>query len=65
MIRSIPNPPMDRDDIARFRANMEKHLRGKLNEEERRQADARRVKAETNARKIIQNCGGKNPILGY
>ena len=65
MIRSIPNHPMDRDDIARFRANMEKHLCGKLNEEERRQADARRVKAEANARKIIQNCGGKNPILGY
>ena len=65
MIRSIPNPPMDRDDVARFRANLEKHLRRNLNEEERHQIDIRKAKAEANARKIIANCGGKNPILGY
>lgn len=28
MIRSIPNPPMDREDVARFRRDLEKHLRG-------------------------------------
>lgn len=32
MIRSIPNPPMDRDDVARFRCNLEKHLRGDFND---------------------------------
>ena len=30
MIRSIPNPPMDREDVARFRHNLEQHLRGDL-----------------------------------
>lgn len=30
MIRSIPNPPMNREDVARFRRNLEKHLRGIL-----------------------------------
>ena len=65
MIRSIPNPPMDRDDVVRFRTNLEKHLRGELNAEERRQAETRKAKAELNARRIITNCGGKNPILGY
>ena len=65
MIRSIPNPPMDRDDVARFRAILEKHLRGSLNEEERHQVDTRWAQAEATARKIIENCGGKNPILGY
>lgn len=30
MIRSIPNPPMERDDIERFHLNLEKHLRDQL-----------------------------------
>ena len=61
MIRSIPNPPMDRDDVARFRCNLEKHLRGDFNAEERH----RKVRTEANANRIIANCGGKNPLLGY
>ena len=61
MIRSIPNPPMDRDDVARFRCNLEKHLRGDFNAEERH----RQVRTEANANRIIANCGGKNPLLGY
>ena len=65
MIRSIPNPPMDRDDVARFRANIEKHLRGSQNEEQRHQVETRKAKAEAIAKKIIENCGGKKPILGY
>lgn len=65
MIRSIPNPPMDRDDVARFRCHLEKHLRGGFNEEERHQIEARRARTETNAHRIIANCGGKNPLLGY
>ena len=65
MIRSIPNPPMDRDDVARFRSNIQKHLQGESNAEERHRNELRRARAEANARKIIANCGGKNPILGY
>lgn len=65
MIRSIPNPPMDRDDVARFRSNLEKHLRGNFSAEERRRIAERRLRTEANAKRIIANCGGKNPILGY
>ena len=65
MIRSIPNPPMDREDVARFLRNLEKHLRGDFTTEERHQMENQKAQAETITRRIIENCGGKNPILGY
>lgn len=65
MIRSIPNPPMSKEDVVRFRCNLEKHLRGEFDMEERRQIEARRARSEANANRIIANCGGKNPLLGY
>lgn len=65
MIRSIPNPPMDLKDVESFRRNLEKHLRGNYSEEERRSIEERKAKTEANANRIIANCGGKNPLLGY
>lgn len=65
MIRSNPNPPMDREDIARFRRNLEKHLQGDFTSEERHIIEARKARTEANAKRIITNSGGKNPILGY
>ncbi len=65
MIRSIPNPPMNREDIARFRHKLEKHLRGNYSAEERHCIEERKAKTEANANQIIANCGGKNPLLGY
>lgn len=65
MIRSIPNPPMDRDDVARFRRNLEKYLREEFNAEERHLNAERKARTEANANQIIANCGGKNPLLGY
>ncbi len=65
MIRSIPNPPMGRDDIERFRQNMEKHLRGPINAQEQQALEAQRAETLANANKIIANCGGKNPLLTY
>ena len=56
---------MDRDDIARFRSTLEKHLREDFSVEERDLIKARRARTEANAQRIIDNCGGKNPILGY
>lgn len=64
MIRSIPNPPMDKEDISRFRNNLEKHLRGNYSEDERRIIKATKARAEANLRRIIYNCGGKNPLIG-
>jgi len=55
---------MDRDDVARFRRNLEKHLRGDFNAEERHRIEARQARTKANAKRIIANCGGKNPLLG-
>lgn len=65
MIRSIPNPPMDRSDVARFRENLEKHLRGQFDAEEKHRMEERRARSEANAKRIIANSGGQNPLLGY
>lgn len=65
MIRSIPNPPMGRDDIVRFRRNLEKHFRGDFSVEERRRLKTLNDRTRTNAGRIIANCGGKNPLLGH
>lgn len=65
MIRSIQNPPMCQDDINRFRQNLSKHLSGNFTEEEKITLDRRKAQAKANAKRIISNCGGKNPILGY
>ena len=65
MIRSIPNPPMDRDDVARFRGNLEKHLRRDFSADERHRIEERKARTEAITKSITANCGGKNPILGY
>lgn len=65
MIRSIPNPPMDRDDVARFRGNLEKHLRRDFSADERHRLEERKARTEAITKRITANCGGKNPILGY
>lgn len=65
MIRSIPNPPMATDDIARFRDHLEKHIRGDFSVEELRRMNDRKHRSISNAQKIIANSGGINPILGY
>ena len=65
MIRSIQNPPMDREDVARFRHNLEKHLRKDFTEEERHRIEKCQARTKANAKRIIENCGGKNPLLGY
>lgn len=66
MIRSIPNPPMDNDDVIRFRKNLEMHIRGEFKStDEMIKFESRKKEAEAITKKIIDNCGGKNPLLGY
>lgn len=65
MIRSIPNPPMGQEDITRFRRHLEKHLRGNFSAKEREVIASREARAKKNVQRIIANCGGKNPLLGY
>ena len=54
---------MGRDDVARFRSNLEKYLRDDFDAEEKRQIEERRARTTANANRIIANCGGKNPLL--
>lgn len=56
---------MDRDDVARFRHNLEQHLRGEFSAEERHRIEERKARTEAITKRITANCGGKNPILGY
>ena len=56
---------MDRADIARFRNNLEKHLRDDFSTEEKHQIEVRQARTKANAKRIITNCEGKNPLLGY
>lgn len=56
---------MDRADIARFRNNLEKHLRDDFSAEEKHRIEVRQARTKANAKRIITNCGGKNPLLGY
>ncbi len=64
MIRSIPNPPMEREDIERFHKNIETHLRGPRNAVEKKAFETQRAEMLANANKIIANSGGRNPLLG-
>lgn len=56
---------MDREDVARFRRNLEKHLRDDFSADERFRLNERKARAEAITKRITANCGGKNPILGY
>lgn len=64
MIRSIPNPPMDREDVASFRHNLEQHLRGDFSAEERHRLEERKARKEAITKRITAKCGEKNHI-GY
>ncbi len=61
MIPSNTNPQMTIEDIRRFRKEIARRMRGDLTEEER----TRWRQAQETYNTIIQNNGGKNPILGF
>lgn len=52
-------------DVARFRNNLEKHLRGDFSAEEKHKIEAKNARTKANVKRIIDNCGGRNPLLGY
>lgn len=65
MIRSIPNPPMDRDDVERFFENWKKHLRVDYGTEERHHANERKIRTKEIKKRITTNWDSKNLIIGY
>ena len=56
---------MDKDDVARFRCDLKKHLRGDFSAAEQHKIEQLHARTKANAKRIIANCGGKNPLLGY
>ena len=65
MIRSVPNPPMDKEDVIHFRRTLAKHLRDDFPMEEKQSVQKRKTRADSNIARILNNCDGKNPLLGY
>lgn len=61
MVPSNPNPPMTREEIKRFRHELARRMRGEFTPSERERFN----KANNTYNAIINNNGGKNPILGY
>ncbi|MDE6460123.1 MAG: hypothetical protein K2K52_04720 [Paramuribaculum sp.] len=65
MIRSIPNPPMAKEDVKHFRTNLNKHLNRCFSKKEREEIEKINSRTTATAKIILENCGGKNPLLGY
>lgn len=65
MIHSVTNPKMNNNEIKEFRCNFVRHVSKELTREETITVSNRLVRAKKNYKKIINNNGGKNPILRY
>lgn len=65
MIRSIPNPNTNREDLIRFREMMHKCVKGEFTAIEKEQIQNRKQEMKRVEKIIRRNNGGKNPILGY
>lgn len=65
MIRTIPNPNTNREDLIRFRKMMHKCVNGEFTVAEKEQIQNRKQEMKRVEKIIRHNNGGKNPILGY
>lgn len=60
MIPSIPNPSMTKEDVMRFRSEMNRRINGDFTTQEREQYESARRTYEN----YMRSNGGKNPIFG-
>lgn len=65
MIRTIPNPRTNREDVLRFREMMRKCVKGDFTPTEKSKILDRKQEMKRVEKIIRRNNGGKNPILGY
>ncbi len=65
MIRSIPNPPMDKSDVKNFRTVMRKCIKGEFSVSEHAHIENKKADMQLAEKIILKNNGGKNPILGF
>ena len=59
MIPSNPNPPMTREEIKKFRAEMSRRMKGDFTPRELQLAKSRNEVYQT----ILKRNGGKNPLF--
>lgn len=65
MIRTIPNPGTNHEDVVRFREMMHKCVKGDFTAVEKARILDRKQEMKRVEKIIRRNNGGKNPILGY
>ena len=65
MIRTNPNPPMTKMDVARFGVVMRKALTKDYSPRERKRIEERKAQMKLAGEIIRRNNGGKDPILGF
>lgn len=65
MIRTNPNPPMSKMDVARFAVVMRRALTNSYTPRQRQRIEEMKVKMKLVSGIIRKNNGGKDPLLGY
>lgn len=65
MIRTNPNPPMSKRDVARFAVVMRRALTNSYTPRQRQRIEEMKVKMKLVSEIIRKNNGGKDPLLGY
>lgn len=65
MIRTNPNPPMSKRDVARFAVVMRRALTNSYTPRQRQRIEAMKTEMKLISAIIRKNHGGKDPLLGY
>lgn len=65
MIQTNPNPKMTPAEIQNFRKTIEKCVLKKFTYQEKKTIQNRIKRINQTAERVLNNNGGKNPILGY
>lgn len=65
MIHTNPNPKMTTAEVNAFRRNIQRHVSMEFTPEEKKTIQQRKDRMNQIAQRVINNNGGKNPILGY
>lgn len=65
MIRTNPNPPMSKMDVARFAVVMRRALTNSYTPRQRKRIEETKVRVKLVGEIIRKNHGGKDPLLGY
>lgn len=65
MIHTNPSPKMTLTEVENFRHNVHKYVSMNFTPEEKKAIQKRKERISSTAQRVLNNNGGKNPILGY